>query len=33
VLLSPAVDGEIDPEKVRLDSVFIDGIEVRGGSR
>jgi hypothetical protein len=33
VLLSPATDGRIDPDSVRLDSVFIDGLQVRGASR
>jgi hypothetical protein len=32
VLLTPATEGVIDPESVRLDSVFIDGVEVFGGS-
>jgi len=31
VALSPAVEGEIDPESAHLASVFIDGLEVGGG--
>jgi hypothetical protein len=33
LLLTPAAGGTIDLENVRLSSVFIDGVEVRGGSR
>ena len=33
VALSPAVDGEIDPESAHLASVFIDGLEVGGVPR
>jgi hypothetical protein len=33
VLLSPAEEGRIDPGSVRLESVFIDGVEVHGESR
>jgi len=33
LLLSPATEGRIDPETARLTSVFIDGLEVRVGSR
>jgi len=32
LLVSPAMEGRIDPETARLTSVFIDGLEVRGGS-
>jgi hypothetical protein len=33
LLLSPATEGRIDPEIANLTSVFIDGLEVRGGAR
>jgi hypothetical protein len=33
LLLSPAKEGNVDAEIARLSSVFIDGLEVRGGSR
>jgi len=33
VLLSPAADGEIDPGNARLDSVFINGLDVKGDSK
>ena len=33
LLISPAAEGLIDDEGARLSSVFIDGLEVRGGSR
>ena len=33
VLLSPAADGEIDPGSARLDSVFINGLDVKGDSK
>jgi hypothetical protein len=32
VLLAPATEGQIDPGSARLASVFIDGLDVRGGS-
>ncbi len=33
VLLSPAPEGRIDPGSIRLVSVFIDGLEVKGDSK
>jgi hypothetical protein len=33
LLLSPAKEGRIDPSTTRLSSVFIDGLEVRGGTQ
>jgi hypothetical protein len=33
VLLSPATEGTIDPTTVRVSSVFIDGVDLRGGSQ
>jgi hypothetical protein len=33
LLLAPAVEGTIDLENARLSSVFLNGVEVRGGSR
>ena len=33
VLLSPAVDGEVDPATARLVSVYINGFDVKGDSR
>ncbi len=33
VLLSPAKDGEIDPAETHLAAVFLNGLEVKGGSR
>ncbi len=33
VLLTPAKDGEIDPATTHLAAVFINGLEVNGGSR
>jgi hypothetical protein len=31
LVLSPVAEGRIDPEIAHLSSVFIDGLEVRGG--
>ena len=33
VLLSPSNEGAVDPARARLVSVYIDGVEVRGGER
>ncbi len=33
LVLSPVAEGRIDPEIARLSSVFVDGLEVRAGSR
>jgi len=33
LVLSPVAEGLIDPEIAHLSSVFIDGLEVRAGSR
>jgi hypothetical protein len=33
VLLSPATEGTIDPATARVSSVFIDGVDLRGGSQ
>ena len=33
LLLAPAEQGDIDPETARVESVFIDGVELTGASR